>query len=256
MIRKSNAGYTVYARTGRKMGTYRTQAAALRRKQQLEANSAKLAATSRRQGSKSPPRMFVSIASGQRAFIRSIIGDNVAIQLVPQGSHGFMPLASFKRQYRPVAESAHSWPGQPRRHAKAAALGHRRAARSPTPDWVWISTEDGSIWIRRSGGVTLRRLGFGEQKSIYVPKLRFDSVFVRRKATETDRMFMHSPTQGSPSSEVRGKRVQLHPGTSQWMQGDRYGTVTRANRDGSFQVKMDRSGRSLKVSRQHIGEWM
>ena len=42
MIRKSNAGYTVYARTGRKMGTYRTQAAALRRKQQLEANVAEL----------------------------------------------------------------------------------------------------------------------------------------------------------------------------------------------------------------------
>jgi hypothetical protein len=39
------------------------------------------------------------------------------------------------------------------------------------------------------------------------------------------------------------------------MMGDRYGTVTRANKDGTFQVKMDRSGRSIRVRRDHIGEW-
>ena len=39
------------------------------------------------------------------------------------------------------------------------------------------------------------------------------------------------------------------------MMGDRYGTVTRANKDGTFQVKMDRSGRSIRVHRDHIGEW-
>ena len=49
---------------------------------------------------------------------------------------------------------------------------------------------------------------------------------------------------------------RFHPGTDQWMMGDRYGTVTRANKDGTFQVKMDRSGRSIKVRREHIGEWM
>ncbi len=90
---------------------------------------------------------------------------------------------------RKLSVVGHSWPGQPRRHAKAAALGHRRAARSPT-------------------------------------------------------------------SEVRGKRVQLHPGTDQWMMGDRYGTVTRVNKDGTLQVKMDRSGKSLRVRRDHVGEWL
>lgn len=37
MIRKSSGGYTVYARSGRKMGTYRTKAEADARRAQLEA---------------------------------------------------------------------------------------------------------------------------------------------------------------------------------------------------------------------------
>jgi hypothetical protein len=50
-----------------------------------------------------------------------------------------------------------------------------------------------------------------------------------------------------------GKRIQLHPGTDQWMMGDRYGKVTRAGKD-LVTVKMDRSGRSLRVRPAHIGE--
>ena len=66
----------------------------------------------------------------------------------------------------------------------------------------------------------------------------------------------HGRAQRSPTSELRGKRIQLHPGTDQWMMGDRYGPVTRANKDGTLQVKMDRSGKSLRVRRDHVGEWL
>lgn len=53
----------------------------------------------------------------------------------------------------------------------------------------------------------------------------------------------------------RGDRVQLHPCTDQWMQGDRYGTITGAKHcpgsapgeepHGEFRVKLDISGRSI-----------
>lgn len=43
-----------------------------------------------------------------------------------------------------------------------------------------------------------------------------------------------------------GERVQLHPATSAWMQGDRFGEVVRvvAGRRGTwYHVRLDRSGR-------------
>lgn len=49
------------------------------------------------------------------------------------------------------------------------------------------------------------------------------------------------------------QRVELSPGTDQWMMGDRCGTVVRL-KDGSVRVKMDVSGKVLSVKPEHIGK--
>jgi ribosomal protein L21E len=52
-----------------------------------------------------------------------------------------------------------------------------------------------------------------------------------------------------------GKRVQLHPGTDQWMMGDRFGTVRTIDpKTFLIHVKMDRSGKTLKCRPDHILE--
>jgi hypothetical protein len=48
-----------------------------------------------------------------------------------------------------------------------------------------------------------------------------------------------------------GQRVQLHPATDAWMQGDRYGQVVKSGRE-KVHVKMDRSGRTLRVHPDNI----
>jgi hypothetical protein len=40
-----------------------------------------------------------------------------------------------------------------------------------------------------------------------------------------------------------GQRVQTHPATDAWMQGDRYGTIEHIFRNGKIAVRMDRSDR-------------
>lgn len=60
---------------------------------------------------------------------------------------------------------------------------------------------------------------------------------------------------------AKGMRVELHPATDAWMQGDRYGEVTRlhpastklvnASR-GLVRVRMDKSGRSLLVDPRNL----
>jgi hypothetical protein len=50
-----------------------------------------------------------------------------------------------------------------------------------------------------------------------------------------------------------GMRVELHPSTDQWMMGDRFGDVVQVGRKRVY-VKMDRSGRILRVLPQHIGQ--
>lgn len=40
-----------------------------------------------------------------------------------------------------------------------------------------------------------------------------------------------------------GDRVQLHPATDQWMQGDRYGEVVGFSRLHNVRVRLERSGR-------------
>jgi hypothetical protein len=62
-----------------------------------------------------------------------------------------------------------------------------------------------------------------------------------------------------------GQRAELHPGTDAWMRGDRYGDIMsvsartrsfidpRDPRNGhTFRIKMDRSGRVLRVSEGNI----
>ena len=49
----------------------------------------------------------------------------------------------------------------------------------------------------------------------------------------------------------KGKRVQMHPATDAWMQGDRHGEVVRT---GKFyvHVKMDLSGKIRKVAPENL----
>lgn len=58
-----------------------------------------------------------------------------------------------------------------------------------------------------------------------------------------------------------GRRIQLHPATDQWMRGDRYGEIvseTRHDRRRGLyvMVRMDRSGRTIKVYDHNIGEFV
>lgn len=48
-------------------------------------------------------------------------------------------------------------------------------------------------------------------------------------------------------------RVQLHPATTAWMMGDRFGEIVKITKK-YIHVLMDRSGRTLKVTRNNIGE--
>ena len=48
-----------------------------------------------------------------------------------------------------------------------------------------------------------------------------------------------------------GDRVELHPATDAWMMGDRYGVVVKVGRS-LYHVRMDRSGRTRKVSPDNL----
>ena len=48
-----------------------------------------------------------------------------------------------------------------------------------------------------------------------------------------------------------GDRVELHPATDAWMFGDRFGEVATIGRK-YVHVKMDRSGRTLRVAPHNI----
>jgi hypothetical protein len=50
-----------------------------------------------------------------------------------------------------------------------------------------------------------------------------------------------------PSCDVHSVRVELHPATDAWMRGDRYGELVDTGH-GFGIIRMDRSGRDLKVS--------
>lgn len=50
-----------------------------------------------------------------------------------------------------------------------------------------------------------------------------------------------------------GDRVELHPATDAWMRGDRFGEVVKVGRK-VYHVKMDRSGRTLRVIPANISE--
>lgn len=47
-------------------------------------------------------------------------------------------------------------------------------------------------------------------------------------------------------------RVEVHPGTDAWMQGDRYGEIVKLGTKYAH-IRMDRSGRLLRFSRHWIG---
>lgn len=48
-----------------------------------------------------------------------------------------------------------------------------------------------------------------------------------------------------------GDRVEIHPAMDAWMQGDRYGEVLKVGRK-LFSVKMDHSGRTLRIAPHNI----
>jgi hypothetical protein len=50
-----------------------------------------------------------------------------------------------------------------------------------------------------------------------------------------------------------GRRVEMHPSTDWWMRGDRFGRVTRIDREtGLLSVKLDKSGRTVRVLPRNI----
>lgn len=67
-------------------------------------------------------------------------------------------------------------------------------------------------------------------------------------------------------SESRiGKRLELHPATDRWMMGDRYGEIIGIGRKSRsfldpqdprngqvFRVRMDKSGKVIRVSERNI----
>ena len=47
-----------------------------------------------------------------------------------------------------------------------------------------------------------------------------------------------------------GTRVEMHPRTDRWMRGDRFGEIVKVvvpNSDGVVQVKLDKSGKIVRV---------
>ena len=46
-----------------------------------------------------------------------------------------------------------------------------------------------------------------------------------------------------------GRRVEMHPCTDWWMQGDRFGTVTKIDvPNGILSVKLERSNKTVRVA--------
>ena len=159
--KEGRKGYYVRAKSGRSMGWYPTKAEAMRRKGQLEANGAKFFKETRgytRQtsptGGFKPVRLHENIRSGTLVKVqgkRSAPGKGLSYEpgrvrlledarvggwdvydvRLADGSDG--SIYGFSIVGKKPFAFAHSWPGQPRRHAHAARLGQRRAARSPAP---------------------------------------------------------------------------------------------------------------------------
>ena len=54
------------------------------------------------------------------------------------------------------------------------------------------------------------------------------------------------------------KRVELHPGTDDWMRGDRYGEIIRTGRRKSGElfavVRLDKSGRHRRINLKQLTE--
>jgi hypothetical protein len=48
------------------------------------------------------------------------------------------------------------------------------------------------------------------------------------------------------------QRVELHPGTDAWMRGDRFGTIRKLDKKNLVHVKMDRSGRILRLAPENV----
>lgn len=51
----------------------------------------------------------------------------------------------------------------------------------------------------------------------------------------------------------KDRRIELHPGTDQWMRGARFGTVRKVDEEtGMVHVKMDNLRKILKCKPEHI----
>lgn len=59
------------------------------------------------------------------------------------------------------------------------------------------------------------------------------------------------PVGSLPTVLAIGERVETHPATDAWMQGDRYGEVVSIGRK-YVHVKLDRSGRTLCWRASHL----
>lgn len=55
-----------------------------------------------------------------------------------------------------------------------------------------------------------------------------------------------------PLKELKpGMRVELHPGTDEWMRGDRYGEVVERGTKTAV-IKLDKSGRNLRCRPENL----
>ena len=184
-VRPKRGGYYVRAKSGRNMGWYPTKAEALRRKGQLEANGAKFFKETRgytRQGS--PSRVYGPLRHAEQLVhdyrtenpksraqgILKLVKNTSATKqrgCVLCGATGPTWSGQYpetKRAREWAAEhverhlGAHSWPGQPRRHARAAKLGVTASAavtwhdaRASTLSILRLAWPDDGVKVEGSG---------------------------------------------------------------------------------------------------------
>ena len=57
-----------------------------------------------------------------------------------------------------------------------------------------------------------------------------------------------------PNTQYQGVRIQLHPATDHWMRGERFGHVIALLSRNYVRVKLDVSGRTIRLHVDNIGE--
>ncbi len=106
----------------------------------------------------------------------------------------------------------HSWPGQPRRHAKAARLGHRRAQRSPAYSLTRIRLNRGGYTSNGryfgSGGAPVYQLIAND---VYVFR-----ALTRAEAVATAEAITNLEESGAGMTDILWKVKRVNPTVGKW----------------------------------------